>query len=88
MFRKKICVEAVVALLIPMKFFRRTLRWGTVRNIDACVRCTKDSSTSIDFNDLVPILLNYFYSNGSGCPFPRRESVTTANAIATPITAP
>ena len=28
------------------------------------------------------------YSNGSGCPLPRREKVTTANAIATPIAAP
>ena len=24
------------------------------------------------------------YSSGSGCPFPRRAKVTTANAIATP----
>ncbi len=28
------------------------------------------------------------YSSGSGCPLPRREKVTTANAIATPIAAP
>jgi len=54
------CVEAAVALLIPMKFFRKTLRWVHVRNIDACVRCTKDSTMSIDSNDLVPISLNHF----------------------------
>ena len=29
-----------------------------------------------------------YYSNGSGCPLPRREKHTTANAIATPIAAP
>ncbi len=30
-----------------------------------------------------------FYSPmGSGCPLPRREKATTANAIATPIAAP
>ena len=28
------------------------------------------------------------YSNGSGCPFPRRAKHTTASAIATPIAEP
>ncbi len=30
----------------------------------------------------------YYYSNGSGCPLPRRVKVTIANAIATPIADP
>ena len=30
----------------------------------------------------------FYPSTGSWCPLPRREKVTTANAIATPIAAP
>jgi len=30
----------------------------------------------------------FYCSMGSWCPLPRREKVTTANAIATPIAAP
>ena len=33
-------------------------------------------------------MISLSYSTGSGCPLPRRENVTTANAIATPIAAP
>ena len=36
---RKLCVRAVVALLILMKYSQRTLHWGTVRNTDDCVRC-------------------------------------------------
>ena len=34
------------------------------------------------------IVIHFSCSSGSWCPFPRRENVTTANAIATPIAAP
>ena len=60
MSQKRNCVEAAAALLIPMKFFRRTLCWVPVRNIDACVRCSEDRSMSIDSSDSVPFSLNYF----------------------------
>jgi len=70
--QKKNCVEAVIALLIPMKFFRRTLFWVPVRNIDACVRCSEDRSMSIESNVLVAIALAIvaFTLRGKGHPEP------------------
>ncbi len=59
-YKEKNCVEVAIALLIPMKFFRRTLCWVPVRNIDSCLRCSEDRSMSIDSNVLVRISLNYF----------------------------